>query len=169
MNFLDAIKTRRSIREFTDQSVSKEEVLPLLEAAMYAPSAHNEQPWEFVVVDDRNILDAVSETHQRVKMTKQVSIGVLVCANKNKDNANGFWVQDCSAATQNLLLAAHASEFWTVWTWIYPQQELIDKFVQLFNLPEHIIPFAFIPIWYPVTSGRAGNRFKEDKIHYNSR
>ena len=141
--------------------------MPLLEAAMYAPSAYNEQPWHFIVIDDHKILEKISWFHQWIAMAKEAPLGILVCCDLKKDLAGGFWAQDCAAATQNILLAAHDAGFWSVWTGVYPQKEIMDQFISLFDLPEHIIPFSFVPIWYPADAGKAGNRFKQDKIHIN--
>lgn len=169
MKVIEAIKTRRSIRTFLDTPITADQIIPLLESAMYAPSAHNEQPWQFLIIEDPQLLEKVSKIHEYVKMVETAPIGVLVCGDMKKDIANGFWVQDCSASTQNLLLAIHNAGFWAVWTWIYPQQELIQSFSTLFNLPADIVPFAFIPIWYPAEEGKVGNRFKQEKIHINKR
>lgn len=169
MELTQAIKTRRSIRNYLDKKVDINQIISLVEYAMYAPSAHNEQPWQFIVIDDKNILKEISWIHQWIKMAKDASVGVLICWDLNKDIANWFWVQDCSAATQNFLLAINDSGLWAVWTWIYPQEDLIIKFSKLFELPSNIIPFAFVPIWYPVDAGKAWNRFKKEKIHINKR
>ncbi len=169
MDLIENIKTRRSIRTYTKQNIEKSQILLLLESAMYAPSAHNEQPWQFIVVDDTSILEKISWFHQWITMAKEAPVGILVCWDLNKDVAGGFWIQDCAAATQNILLTAHNLWLGTVWTGIYPQKDIIEKFSSFFKLPEHIVPFAFIPLGYPAGEWRAGNRFKEEKIHWNSR
>ena len=108
METLDAIKTRRSIRKFKPQIISREIMLELLEAAMFAPSAGNEQPWQFVVLDDRKVLDDVPRFCSTAAMCRQSPTAVLVCGDATLEKYPGFWALDCSAAVENLLLAAHA-------------------------------------------------------------
>jgi len=147
MEILEAIKTRRSIRKFTDKKVSKEDINTLkvskedintlLEAAMQAPSAGNQQPWEFIVIDDRKILDVIPDFHPYSKMLKESPIAILVCGKIDATKYCGYWVQDCSAATQNILLAAHGVGLGAVWLGIYPKialQQLKISFLQHMEL-----------------------------------
>jgi nitroreductase len=165
MNTIDAILTRRSIRKFTDQPVSPEMIRGLLEAAMSAPSAGNEQPWQFIVLTERQTLDAIPSFHPYAAMVRDVSVAIVVCGDVALEKYKGFWVQDCSAATQNILLAAHEMGLGAVWTGIYPMEERVEGMRRLLGLPEHVIPLALIPIGYPAQKAGRQDRFREERIH----
>ncbi|NTV43905.1 MAG: nitroreductase family protein [Syntrophobacteraceae bacterium] len=167
METLEAIRTRRSIRSFTDRPVPGELIRQLLSAAMSAPSAGNQQPWHFVVIDDRKILDAVPSIHPYAGMCRSAPLGILVCADTTLEKFKGFWVQDCSAATQNLLLAAHDQGLGAVWTGIHPLEERIRAFRTLCGLPEHVIPLALVVLGYPDQMPGPEDRFREDRVHSN--
>jgi len=167
MDILEAIKTRRSIRKFTDKPVSKDDIDTLLEAAMQAPSAGNQQPWEFIVIDDRKILDAIPKFHPYAEMLKESPIAILVCGKFDATKYCGYWVQDCSAATQNILLSAHGIGLGAVWLGIYPQQERVDGIKDLFGLPGDIYPLSLIALGHPNEKKEPKIRFKKEKIRYN--
>lgn len=168
METLEAIRTRRSIRRFTSEPIPAEIVTRLLAAAMSAPSAGNQQPWHFVVVDDRKLLDAVPGIHPYAGMCKTASVGVLVCGDTNIEKFPGFWVQDCSAATQNMLLAAHDLKLGAVWAGIYPLEDRVRAFRSLFGLPAHVIPLCLVVLGYPDQRLQAEDRFLEERIHRNT-
>lgn len=163
----DIIKERRSIRSFKDEDVSDEEIYELLEAAMLAPSAGNEQPWHFIIVDDEEIINEIPKIHPYSKMITQVNKAILVCADINNTKYEGYWVQDCSAATENILLKAVDLGLGTVWLGIYPDEERVAKFKNLFELPGNIIPVSLIPVGYPDVDKETPNRLKENRIHRN--
>jgi nitroreductase len=164
MDALRAILTRRSIRKYTDKQVSDETVLMLLKAAMSAPSSKNLQPWYFVVIRNRELLAKVPEFHPYADMLPQAALGILICGDAQK-SAQEVWVQDCSAATQNLLLAAHALGLGAVWLGVYPRQERVRGMRQLVNLPQHIHPLALVAIGYPAEQKPpASERFSLDKV-----
>lgn len=165
MNIQDAIFHRRSIRSYTDIPVTDEQITRLLEAAMMAPSAGNAQPWQFIVVRDRERLAHIKEINPYAGMAEKAPVGILVNGDLSLEKHPGFWVQDCGAAVQNLLLAAHAEGLGTVWTGIYPLQDRVEGFSKLFELPEHIIPLAFIPIGQPAHQPKSEARFKLERIH----
>jgi nitroreductase len=123
MDAIEAILGRRSIRSYTDKPVAKETVQQLLEAAMAAPSAGNQQPWHFVVVDDRALLEKITTVHPYAQMAKSAQLGILVCGDLSLEMHQGYWVQDCAAATENLLVAAHALGLGAVWTGVHPRSE----------------------------------------------
>jgi nitroreductase len=167
MDTMEAIRTRRSIRKFTDRPVERELVMELIEAAMYAPSAGNEQPWQFLVINDRALLDEVPHINPNAAMAREASVAILVCGDLTLEKFQGFWVQDCSAAAQNLLLAAHAKGLGAVWTGIYPMEDRVEKMRNLLGLPGHITPLALIPLGYPNKEATAESRFKKDRIRFN--
>jgi nitroreductase len=167
MDTLEAIHTRRSIRKFTDRPVPGELVTEMLRAAMSAPSAVNAQPWIFIVIDDRKLLDEVTNFSPYAGMSREAPLAILVCGDLTLEKAPGYWVQDCSAATQNLLLAAHAMGLGVVWTGIYPVKDRIEGFRKAFRLPEHVIPLAFVPVGYPDQKLELEDRYREEKVYNN--
>lgn len=167
MDTLEAIHTRRSIRKYTDRPVPRELVTELLRAAMSAPSAVNSQPWVFIIIDDRKILGEIPTFSPYASMCREAPLGILICGDTTQEKIPGFWVQDCSAATQNLLLAAHACGLGAVWTGVYPLEDRIEGFRKAFSLPEHVIPLAFVPIGYPGQSPDPQDRYSEEKICHN--
>lgn len=168
MDILAAIHTRRSVRSFAGFPVSPDAVTTLLEAAMAAPSAGNSRPWRFVVVTERALLDAVPAIHPHAGMAKSAPLAILVCGDLTAEKYPGFWVQDCSAAVQNLLLAAVGTGLGAVWTGIYPDKERTAKFSELFRLPENFIPLAFVIVGHPKAPQERQNRFNPDYITYNT-
>ncbi len=167
MELLEAIHTRRSIRQYKDQPIPEEMVRAVLEAAMMAPSAGNVQPWQFIVVDDREKMDQVKDVHPYVGMAQQAPLGILVCGDLRLEKFAGFWVQDCSAAMQNLLLAAHDQGLGAVWTGVHPVEERVIRFRAIFNLPEPVVPLGFAVIGWPVKPGKSKTRYKPERVHRN--
>lgn len=167
MDAIQAILTRRSVRQFTNTPVPSEMIEKMIEAAMFAPSARNERPWQFLVVTDSKTLKTIPEFHPHAAMAAQASVGILLCADLSLVTTEGYWPQDCGAATENLLLAAHALGLGAVWTGIYPTQARVEGFRKKFNLPDHIIPLAFIPIGYPAQVPTQPDRFDRSRIHTN--
>lgn len=167
MEAMEAILTRRSIRKYTKQSVSEEVIRKLLEAAMSAPSARNTQPWHFVVINDRAILDEIPKLHPYSQMLKEAPLAILVCGDLKLQNNEGYIVQDCSAATQNLLLAAHSEGLGAVWLGIYPREERISGIRKLLNIPSYILPISLISLGHPAEKKERENRYQESRVHYN--
>jgi len=165
MDALQTILSRRSIRLYTPEPVSEALVDDLLRAAMSAPSAGNQQPWQFVVIRERQKLDSIPVFHPYAEMVKSASVAVLVCGDMRLEKNKGYWVQDCSAATQNLLLAAHAQGLGAVWVGVYPNEERLEGFRKLLEIPEEIIPFALVPVGYPDESKPPSNRYEPSRIH----
>ncbi|SOB58510.1 putative NADH dehydrogenase/NAD(P)H nitroreductase [Pseudodesulfovibrio profundus] len=168
MELMQAIHTRRSIRKYTDEPVPDEMIKEILDAAMMAPSAGNAQPWQFVVVTERERLDAMADLHPYLKMVTKAQVGIIVCGDLSKEKFAGYWVQDCSAAMQNLLLAAHGKGLGAVWTGITPMEDRMSAFKTMFNMPEHIIPLGFVPMGWPAQEVKSTSRFDESRIHYNT-
>lgn len=166
MDAIEAILTRRSIRKYTDQPVSDELVTQLLRAAMAAPSAGNQQPWEFIVVRDRSVLGRIADFSPYAGMARDAQVAVVVCADLSREQHRGFWVQDCSAAIENLLVAARALGLGAVWLGAHPLEERVFQLGTVFNLPEGIIPMAAVAIGYPDGYPEPVDRFNPDRIHF---
>ena len=167
MDTLEAIHTRRSIRTYLDKPVPEALITKLLAAAMAAPSARNQQPWEFVVITDREILRAISSINPYAQMAENAPLAILVCGNLQVETSPGYWVVDCAAAAQNLLLCAHASGLGGVWTGTYPNEERMDGYTELLDLPEHILPHTLVVVGYPAEQPPHQDRFKPERIHHN--
>jgi len=165
MDTLKAILSRRSIRSFTSEPISPELTESLLRAAMAAPSAGNAQPWHFIVVEDRAILDQIAETHPYAKMAKEAPLAVVVCGDTSLERYKGFWVQDCSAAVENLLLAAHASGLGAVWCGVHPNEAIEPNIRKLFGVPAEAIPLALIVLGHPNETKPPAERFDPSRLH----
>jgi len=168
MELMQALTTRRSVRKYEDRPVDRALIRQILTAAMMAPSAGNAQPWQFVVIDDRELLDAASRAHPYVKFVAKAPLGILVCADLGLEKYPGYWVQDCSAAMENLLLAAHGLGLGAVWTGVHPMEDRIAGFRKLLGLPENVIPLGFAVLGWPAQAPVSENRFREDRVHFNT-
>lgn len=164
---MDAILNRKSIRKYTDEKISDQIVEELLRAGMQAPSAGNEQPWEFVILRNRDTMKKITEFHPYSGMLRNADVAIVVCGDEAKEVYKGFWVQDCSAATENILLAAEDLGLGAVWLGIYPMADRVDGLKKLLNLPDSVIPLAVIPVGYPDEKRQAADRFKPDRIHFD--
>lgn len=170
MEAMDAILSRRSIRKYTAKPIPEQLTKELLEAAMSAPSAGNQQPWRFVVIDDRRILDEIPKFHSYSEMLKEAPLAILVCFDKRLEGkkAGGlWWVQDCSAATENVLIAAHAKGLGAVWLGIYPDEGVVAGVRKLLGLPSHITPFSLVSVGYPAEKKPRADRYDASRIHRN--
>lgn len=164
---LEVIHNRKSVRHFTNQAITKEQIETLLRAGMAAPTAVNRQPWAFYVITQRETLDILSEKLPYAKMLSQAQAAIVVCgdmekAGNLKDLA--YWVQDCSAATQNILLAAESMGLGAVWTAAYPYDDRAKAVIEELNLPETHIPLNVIPIGYPTGEDLPKNKWNVDNI-----
>lgn len=166
---MEAILQRRSVRDFTDKPVSEEVLTSLLEAGMCAPSAGNERPWHFIIVTERSLLEGITEFHEYSKMLKHAPAAIIVCADLNCDKypGVGYWVQDCAAATQNILIAAQYKGLGACWLGMYPKKERVEGLRRLLNIPEHIVPFAGIALGYPAAVKSPGSRYDGSRVHRN--
>lgn len=167
MNATEVILTRRSIRKYTNQKIDKSKIELLLKAAMLAPSARNEQPWHFVIVDHSAMLEKLADNHPYGKMLKEASHAILVCGDTQIESSDGYLVQDCTAAVMNILTAAHAEGLGTVWLGVYPRQERVDDMKKVLDLPNNILPLALISIGYPAETKPQPDRYKPERVHYN--
>ena len=167
MNALENILGRRSIRKYTSEKIDDAKITKMLEAAMAAPSAGNQQVWHFLVVDDRDKLNGVTKFHPHAQMLTEASHAVVVCADTSSEIYPGYWVQDCAAAVENILLAAHAQGIGSVWLGIHPNEERVESAKTFFKLPENIQPFAIISLGYRAEEKGPSNRYDKTRIHRN--
>lgn len=161
------IFNRRSIRKFKNQPVETEKIDRLLRAAMQAPSAANQQPWEFIVVQEKDMLDRVSKTSPYAKPVAESAATFLLLANENVIRVPTAWEQDLGASAENLLLEAVRLGLGGVWFGVATSDSVTDNVRCLFNLPDHIKPFAMISVGYP--DGQKNefvDRYKAEKVHY---
>jgi len=164
MDALEAILTRRSIRRYTSDHVSDETVLEILGAAMAAPTGANE-PWDFVVVRDRTVLQAVSGFHPHAEMLKQAAVAVVVCGDPTRGRLEGRWPLDCAACTQNILIAANAMGLGACWVGIYPVEERIQGLRRLLGMPDRVVPLCMVSLGLPAEKKGPSNRFKPERVH----
>jgi nitroreductase len=167
MDTLTAIHTRRSVRAFTPEPVSEADLQTLLEAAMTAPSAGNAQPWAFLVITDPALLAQVPSINPYAHMAPKAPLSILVCGDTAAEKYPGFWVQDCSAAIQNLMLAARALGLGSVWTGIHPMADRVEKAKDIFHLPDTLIPLGLVVVGRPRTEQKRENRFAPEKVRRN--
>jgi nitroreductase len=161
---LNLIKKRRSIRKYTAQSVTDEQIRQLLEAAMAAPSGSNIQSWEFVVVKDPDLKKRLAQTHTWSYMAADAAVVFVICGNESDSR---HWVEDASAATQNLLLTVTALGLGAVWVGIYPGTDREDHVRRVLGIPEDIRVLCLVPVGHPAESKSARTQFKESKVHYD--
>ena len=167
---LNLILMRTSIRHFDKNKKIKRDMLKILvQAGMCAPSAMNIQPWEFIVVSERNLLNLLAETLPNASMLREAGAAIVVCGRPGKDDrgvAEKFWVQDCSAATENILLAAEAVGLGAVWTGLYPDEGRLGQVRSMLSIPEEIIPLNVIPIGYAIEKTLPKDKWDEEKLHW---
>ena len=166
MDAMEAIFTRRSIRKYTKQPVSNEVLKELLEAAMCAPSAGNRQPWHFIVINDHKVIDEIPKYHRYAQMLGEAAVAIVVCCDVTLERS-GLGFEDCSAATQNILLAAHAMGLGAVWLGISVPGGQADPTQKLLNIPENIKPVSIISIGYPAEENPRQDRYQAARVHYN--
>lgn len=169
MNLEEGLLTRRSVRRYVkDKKVNAQDLTEVLQAAMYAPSAMNRQPWEFVIVDDEEKINSLMQIHSYCSFLKDAGTAIIVCGNLNEQMADNYWMGDCAAATENILLAAHAKGLGTCWCGIYPTEQRMKEIAALLKLPPFVRPFSLVVIGYPETEAKQPqDRFKPAKIHHN--
>lgn len=158
------IMTRTSIRSFTDEPLTDSQIETLLRAGMAAPSAVNKQPWKFVVVKNKPLLQQIADSLPNTRLASAVC-AIVVCGDMTKTLdgvARDFWIHDCSAATENILLAAHALELGAVWAGIYPNPDRVDKLRGLIDLPETQIPLCVIAIGHPAENPTPKDKWNQE-------
>lgn len=169
---LRVIHQRKSVRTYTDRAVTKEQFETLVRAGMAAPTARNIQPWQFVVVDDKEKLAKMAEGLPYGKMLDKAPGAIVVCGEIVEHPEKGMeqlWVLDCSAATQNILLAAESMGLGAVWTAAYPYEERMQVVSEVLGLPEEIKPLSVVPVGYPGGDEKPKDKWKAEKLHWNEK
>jgi len=167
MDALQAIFSRRSIRKFTRQPVAGDQIEILMKAASVAPSAGDQRPWHFVVITDTAVLRKLSAAMPKCEMLDTATLGILVCGDEALEKIPGYWVQDCSACAENILLAAHALGLGAVWIAIHPIPDRFNPCREILNVPENIFPFALIAAGHPNENLQGEDRLDPSRIHNN--
>lgn len=166
---LKTIHSRKSVRNFTQEPVKTELLKELVKAAMAAPSSVNKQPWSFIVVTRRELLDQIGNGLPYAKMLLSVKAAIVVCGipelgTGGKDS--DYWVQDCCAATENLLIAAESLGLGAVWTAAFPYADRVKVVKEALDIPKNVIPLNVIPIGWPERKDQVKDKFNESKIHW---
>ncbi len=166
---LDCIMTRTSVREYTDKQVPDSIVETLLKAAMAAPTAMNKQPWHFVVVTDKAVREAIAQADQYIR-AKEAPLVIVACGDLAKEEdgeGRDFWIQDVSAATENILLAAHAQGLGAVWCGIHPIKAREKAIADILGLPKDIVPLSAVCIGYPAHEHQPKDKWNPKAVHYD--
>ncbi len=165
---MKSIFTRRSIRKYTNTEVEDSIIREIIMAGMNAPSAGNEQPWHFIVVNDHDKLISINKVHPHSSMLLHAKTAIIICGDLSLEKHEGFWVQDCSAAVQNMLLMIDYKGLGSVWLGVYPRKDRVEGIKKIFNLAENIIPFAVLPVGYLDEVKPENDKFDASRIHVNS-
>lgn len=163
------IATRTSIRSFTNDPVDDETITKILKAGMAAPTAINSQPWVFYVIKDREVMNKLADLYPNAKMAKTAAALIVPCGNREKflkGTAEGFWIQDLSAATQNILLAAHSLGLGAVWTGVYPDLKKVGSISRMLGISPAHTPLCVIPIGYPAEHPQPKDKWKPENVIY---
>jgi len=165
MEIMKSILERRSIRKFTSEDISQDKIEEILKAGMYAPSAGNQRPWEFIVLKSSEMKLAVCESLPHGKMLADSAFGIVVCADLSKEKFPGYWVQDCSAAMENMLLASHSMGIGSVWLGIHPVDERKTAVSRTLGLPENVVPLGVAAFGLPAQIVGHPERFDRSLVH----
>ncbi|MDE7370967.1 MAG: nitroreductase family protein [Desulfovibrio sp.] len=170
MDVLTALETRRSVRAYTHEPVSDKDLDTLLAAAQLAPSAANEQPWDFVVIRDPKTLAKVGDINPYASFAAKAPAAILVCLDTEKEDIPGMGILDVAMSAENLLLAAHGIGLGAVFTGIYPMVDRMEGFTKLLDMPENIIPVGLIVLGHPAIPGlrTAEDRVKPENVHWEN-
>lgn len=167
METLRTILSRRSIRKYSGRDIPEEHYEILLRAAMYAPSARNRQPWHFIIIGDKTILTALAESTPAWKMLSHASRAIIICGDTTIEDTESFVIQDCSAATQNILLTAHELGLGAVWLGVHPREDRVRTISELFKLPSNIIPVSMLSLGYPDEERQTEDRYLTERVHFD--
>lgn len=162
---LETIFSRKSVRTYTDQPVSVDDLMMLVRAGMAAPTGMNRQPWEFFIVQDKALMASLSEKIPYARMLKEAQAAIVVIGNPEK---SVYWYLDCSAAAQNILLAAESIGLGAVWTAGYPYEDRMETISKAVGIPKPYLPLCLIPIGYPKGEQKPKDKWVESKVHLNT-
>lgn len=162
---MKTILNRKSVRDYTQKEISKEDLQDLLKAGMAAPSSRDRRPWQFIVISDKEILQSLGGKLKTAAALKGANKAVVVCG--DTIISGNCWFLDCSAAAENILLAAESKGIGAVWTAVYPYADRDSIVRQAMELPDHIMPLAIIPLGYPSGIDTPKDKFDESRIHQN--
>jgi nitroreductase len=161
--FLDLMYTRRSVRDFTSEAVTEQQIDSMLKAAMAAPSARDLRPWHFVVVTERATLDELAEVHKYAHMLKEAPSAIVVCGDQKISERH--WVEDTCVATQNILLAASALGLGGVWISLYPKKKHQRAVRDLLHIPEHVGVLCVVALGYPSEKPKERTIYDAERVH----
>jgi nitroreductase len=163
---MNAIYQRRSIRKYTTEPIPREKLLEFVKAGMNAPSAGDQQPWQFIVITDRAVLQRIPEVHPHASMLKEAPAAICVCGDLSLDTHRGFWVQDCAAATENILLEITAQGYGGVWIGVYPVEDRVRSVRNILGIPESVVPLSLIAVGHPAEIKEPKNIFLPERVRY---
>ena len=178
---LEVIKARTRIRSFTGEKLTEEQINTLLKAAMAAPTAANEQPWRFIVITDDAVKAGLYNGEVHKKIVTGAGAVIIVCGENTRlrrahgadsdaqpvPEPNPYWYEDCSAATENLLLAATALDLGAVWLSCYPIERSVNRIRDYLGIPETVTPLAIVPVGHPAEKPAPKDKWKPENIHYD--
>ncbi len=167
MDVIQTIASRRSIRKFKVHPVPDDLIQQILRAAMQAPSAHNMQPWHFLLINDHEQLSTIAQFHPYAEMLTATPLAMAVCGDRRLESDDGYLALDCAAATQNILLCATALGLGAVWLGIYPRTERMSELKKIIGLPKHILPISLVAIGYPDELKKPVDRYQPDRVYLN--
>jgi nitroreductase len=167
MDTLETIYSRRSIRKFKPTHITQEIVTEILRAAMSAPTAGNQRPWQFIIIRSRPAIEKIIDAYSYATMLRDVPVAIMVCFDKELEKYKNRWQIDCANAMLSILLAAHGLGYGGLWLEIYPIKERIEKIRNSFGLPDTIVPFSVAAIGQPDEEAQAADRYDETIVHFN--
>lgn len=167
---LSVIHSRKSVRNYTDQAVSKEDLMTIVKAGMAAPTGFNAQPWQFIIIEDRNTMLELRKELIYARGLDGSKAAIVVCGDMSKvrEEAPEFWITDTSAATQNMLLAIEAMGLGGVWSTLFPGEDRMNHARKVLNLPDHIMPMCVIPLGYPAGIEQPKEKFDANNVHWEN-
>jgi nitroreductase len=167
MDIIEAIFTRRSIRRFTGDVITEKELQTVLRAAFSSPSCGNTRPWHFIIIRNKSKIEQIAKLHNYAKMLPEAGCAIIVCGDTERLGSEGFLIQDCSAAIENMLLAIHGINLGAVWCGLHPNTEVTKPLIELLDIPSTIIPVGMVVVGHKAEEKEALDRFDESRIHYD--
>ena len=158
---------RWSPRAFLEDPIADEDIKTIFEAARWSMSCFNEQPWHFVIITERELLNGIAMIHPYAQMLRHAPSAILVCGDPSLEKHIGYWVQDCAAATENILLEIADQGYGGVWVGVYPREERVREIGTMLSIPHNIIPFALVAVGHPAEKKPPKDVFLEERIRYN--